>query len=243
MSHLFTGSPPDPELPLVPPPSPRARLLRPGWPEIGVGLVSLAVLALGLNSLLQGLDLDPVVYGLSLTALAGVGGIAGFSAAVGLRIRDLGAFGVRRTTRRWILIAVGAGVVAFGLKTLGILAWTRLFGAGDNVQNPYAVGGSGGVVSLILATTFLTLLTPLGEELLFRGVVTTALLRYGPIIGVVGSTLVFAATHGFNTVFPAAVAVGLISAEIFRRSGSIWPAVVVHAVHNLPTVPAMVLAG
>ena len=84
------------------------------------------------------------------------------------------------------------------------------------------------------------MLTPLGEELLFRGVVTTALLRYGPIVAVVGSAVIFAVAHGFNTVFPAALVVGLITAEIYRRSGSIWPAVVVHAVHNLPTVPVLV---
>ena len=96
---------------------------------------------------------------------------------------------------------------------------------------------------MILATAFLTLLTPLGEELIFRGVLTNALLRHGPVIAVVGSALVFAVTHGINTVFPAALVVGLITAEIFRRSGSIWPAVIVHAVHNLPTVPALVAAA
>ncbi|MEG3881955.1 CPBP family intramembrane metalloprotease [Microcoleus sp. herbarium7] len=37
-------------------------------------------------------------------------------------------------------------------------------------------------------------------------------------------------------VFPAAVVVGLATAEIFRRSGSIWTAVIVHVVFNLPTI-------
>lgn len=79
--------------------------------------------------------------------------------------------------------------------------------------------------------------------LLYRGVVTNALLRYGPFVGVVGSTLIFTLMHGVNNVFPAAVVVGLIAAEVFRRSGSVWPAVIVHVVVNLPMVPAMVLAG
>lgn len=243
MSHTSTSRPSGSELPLGQSPSARPQPSRPGWPEVALGLAGLAVVALGLNAVLKGLGLDPVVYGLLLTALAGVSGIAGFALAVALRIRDLGAFGIRRVSGRWILVAVVAGVVAFGLKSLGILAWTQLFGAGDNVQTPYGVGGGGGVVFLVLATAFLTLLTPLGEELLFRGVITSALLRYGPIIGVLGSTLIFAVTHGFNTVFPAALVVGLITAELFRRSGSIWPAVIVHAVHNLPTVPALVLAA
>lgn len=107
----------------------------------------------------------------------------------------------------------------------------------------YGDGGSGGVLLLVLATVFIGLLTPLGEEFLFRGVLTNALLRYGPFVGVVGSTLIFALAHGVNEVFPAALVTGLIAGEVFRRSGSVWPGVVVHAVVNLPTVPALVLAG
>lgn len=237
MSHV------PPATSLTPSPTRPDQPLRPGWPEIAVGLVGLAVVGLGLGSQLWRLGLHPVVYGLIFTALSGLGGIAGFAAAVAVRIRILGAFGVRRTSGRWILIAIGAGVAAFVLKSLAIWVWIQFFGEGETVQAPYAVGGSGGLLSLILATAFLSLLTPLGEELLFRGVIANALLRYGPIIGVVGSALLFAVAHGLNTVFPAALVVGLITAEIFRRSGSIWPAVIVHAVHNLPTVPFLVAAA
>jgi uncharacterized protein len=184
-----------------------------------------------------------VVYGLVFSALSGVAGIAGFAAAVLLRIRSLSAFGVRRTSRRWLLIGVGAGVVAFVLKSLAILGWIQIAGDSANIQAVYAKGGSGGLLSLILSTVFLGLLTPLGEELLFRGVIANALLRHGSVFGVVSSTLIFALAHGVNTVFPAALVVGLIAAEIFRRSGSVWPAVIVHVVVNLPTIPVMVAAG
>jgi membrane protease YdiL (CAAX protease family) len=61
---------------------------------------------------------------------------------------------------------------------------------------------------------FLSVVTPIGEGFLFRGVATTVPLRYGAVAGVV-----------------------------FRWSGSIWPAVTVHVVVNLPTIPVMVLAG
>jgi membrane protease YdiL (CAAX protease family) len=219
--------------------------MRPGWPEIAVGLVVLAAVAVGAALLLGRLGLGPVANGLAFTALAGAAPLAGFTAAVMLRIRSLSAFGVRRTTWRWLLIGVGAGVVTFVLKSLAILAWLQLTGAEgtNNVQSVYGDGGSGGVLSLVLATMFIGLFTPLGEELLFRGVVTNALLRYGPFIGVVGSTLIFALAHGINEVFPAALVTGLIAGEVFRRSGSVWPGVVVHAVVNLPTVPALVLAS
>ena len=243
MSHVPSSSSPPTGTSARRSAAPPDRPSRPGWPEIAVGLVALSIVGLGVGSQLSRLGLTPVAYGLSLTALSGLVGLAAFAAAVAVRIRSLGAFGVRRTTWRWILVAVGAGVLAFVLKSIAISVWIQIFGPGQTVQSPYGDAGSGGVLSLVLATAFIALLTPLGEELLFRGVVANALLRYGPVVGVVGSALVFAVTHGLNTVFPAALVVGLITAEIFRRSGSIWPAVVVHAVHNLPTVPLLVAAA
>jgi uncharacterized protein len=219
------------------------KVSRPGWPEIIVGLVVMAAVGFGVGSQLRRLGLDPVVYGLVFTSLSGIAGIAGFAAAALLRIRPLSAFGVRPVSKRWLFIGVGAGLVAFVLKGLAILGWIQIAGNATNVQGVYAEGGSGGVLSLVLATLFLGIVTPIGEELFFRGVVANALLRYGPFVGVVGSTLIFALGHGINTVFPAALVVGLIAAEVFRRSGSVWPAVIVHVVVNLPTVPVMVFAG
>jgi membrane protease YdiL (CAAX protease family) len=213
-------------------------------PEGIVGLIVFSVVGYGIGSQLSRLGLDPVIYGLVFTALSGIAGIAGFAAAVLLRIRSLSPFGVRPVSRRWLLIGVGAGVVAFMVKGLAVLAYIAITGDSSTPQTVYAEGGSGGVLSLILATLFLGLLTPLGEELIFRGVIANVLLRHGrPVFGVVGSALIFAFMHGINIVFPAALVVGLVGAELLRRSGSVWPAVVVHVVFNLPTVPVMVLAG
>jgi len=43
-------------------------------------------------------------------------------------------------------------------------------------------------------------------------VVTTALLRYGAFVGVVGSAVIFALMHGINAVIVTALVVGLIAA-------------------------------
>ncbi|MBE9180162.1 CPBP family intramembrane metalloprotease [Oculatella sp. LEGE 06141] len=221
----------------------RNRFPRPSLPEGIVGLIVFSVVGYGIGSQLSRLGLDPVIYGLIFTALSGVAGIAGFAAAVRLRIRSLSAFGVRRVSRRWLLIGVGAGLVAFMVKGLAVLVYIAITGDSSTPQTIYAEGGSGGVLSLILATLFLGVLTPLGEELLFRGVIANVLLRYGPVFGVVSSALIFALMHGINIVFPAALVMGLVGAELLRRSGSVWPAIVVHIVFNLPTVPVMVAAG
>lgn len=219
------------------------KLLRPGWPEIAVGLVVLAMVGYGGGSQLLRLGLDPVAAGLLLNALSGIACLAGFAAAASLRIRSLAGFGVRRTSMRWLGIGAAVGVGAFLMKGFAVIAYVHLTGDKANVQDVYAAGGSGGMLSLVTATLLLGVLTPIGEELLFRGVVTNALLRYGPVIGVIGSATIFALMHGVNMVLPAAAVAGLATGEIFRRSGSVWPAIIAHVVLNLPTVPIMVLAG
>lgn len=216
---------------------------RPGWPEIVVGLLVMAVVGYGGGLQLVRLGLDPATTGLIFTALSGIAGFAGFAAAAMLRLRSWQAFGVRRTSGQWLVIGIFAGLAAFVAKGLAVLAYIGITGDAGNPQEIYAIGGNGGAAYLVLATIGLGIVTPLGEEFLFRSVLTNALLRYGAFIGVVGSSLIFALMHGINIVFPAAVVAGLVAGEIFRRSGSIWPAVMVHIVFNLPTVPLMVIAG
>jgi membrane protease YdiL (CAAX protease family) len=78
-----------------------------------------------------------------------------------------------------------------------------------------------------------SLFTPVGEELLFRGVVMRGLLRYGAVVAALGSSVVFALFHGIDMALPTALVVDVVAAETARRSGSIWPAVAVHVVNNL----------
>lgn len=210
---------------------------RPGWPEILVGLAVMALVGYGLPITLSRLGvseaLGPVVFGLFLAALSGVAGLAAFAAAAYLRVRSLPAFGVRRTTGRWLLIGVAGGLIALVVARIAAAAYYYLFHPTDNVQQPYADAASGGILTVILSLLFLAVLTPIGEEFLFRGVVTTALLRYGAVVGVVGSSVIFALMHGLNAVFVTALVVGLVAAELRRRSGSVWPGVVVHVTNNL----------
>ncbi len=214
---------------------------RPGWPEIVVGLVALALAttALVLFSPLGG-ELDPVVWGLILTAASGVVGLVAFAAAASVRLRSWGAFNVRRTTWRWMLIGVAGGVVALlvkGLVNIGVIA---IVGSDETPQAPYGDAAGGGVLPLILTFVFLAVLTPIGEEFFFRGVLATALLRYGWVAGVLGSSVVFALFHGINLALPTALIVGIVAAELMRRSRSIWPAVAVHVVNNA-ALPLFVL--
>lgn len=212
---------------------------RPGMIEALVGLVVLTIVAFGVPPLLReaGLKTDnPVGYGLALGALSGVAGLAAFFVAVSLRVRALAPFGVRWPGRKWVFIGIGGGLVVFvGGRILATL-FTLVFGAVENSQATYSTAAQGGVLALIASTIFVGVLTPIGEEFLFRGVITNVLLKWGWLSGVLGSAVVFSLFHGltgFNLAMITALVEGIVAAELFRRSGSIWPAVIVHITNNV----------
>jgi membrane protease YdiL (CAAX protease family) len=204
----------------------------PGWPEILTGLGAAAAVIAALALLAPFLPTEPVAYGLTLAAWSAGIGFVGFGAAFAIRIRSFSVFGVRRTTWRWVFIGLGAGIVAFLLKGV-VNAIIIALGFSEDAQIPFQEAGNGGVLALIVTFVCLSFLVPFGEELLFRGVVMRGLLRYGAWVAVLGSSVIFALFHGINLALPTALVVGIIAAEVARRSGSIWPAVVVHVVNNL----------
>lgn len=224
-------------------PGTSTRTVRPGWTEIVVGIAVMAVVGIGLPLVLpDSFDLTGPAGGAFLACLSGVAGTIAFVAAAAVRRRPWGEFGVRRTTPGWIWIGVAGGAVALLAKGALVPLFMWLFDVPTDTQAGYAEGASGGLGFLVVTAIGLAVLTPIGEELLFRGVVTTGLLRYGPVIATVGSAVIFALLHGINVVLPAALVVGLITAELRRRSGSVWPGVVVHAFNNSVTVIAYALA-
>ena len=78
------------------------------------------------------------------------------------------------------------------------------------------------------------LLAPLAEELVFRGAVLRALLRWksNPWVGIVISALLFALIHANPVQMPHAFLVGLLLGWMYYRTDSIVPGVVFHWVNN-----------
>lgn len=217
--------------------------VRPGWVELAVGLAVMALIAFGLAPLLSQLGMSGPTAGIVGGVVSGGGGLVAFAAAAMVRVRSWSAFGVRSTAARWLVIGAAAGLVAFVARALTVYLVTLVIDLETDTQASYAAGAGAGLVSLALTMLTLAVLTPIGEEFLFRGVVTSVLLRYGALIGVVGSAVVFALMHGINEVLPAALIVGLIAAELYRRSGSIWPGVIMHMVYNAISLGLLALAA
>lgn len=155
---------------------------------------------------------------------AGVGLAAGFGLAPSRR--DLGTLAA-------VLFAVlalgqaGGWGIDFTARALGISShWTEWFEA------DLAWGGR-----LVVGVTLLDVvaLTPLFEELLFRGLLFATLRRgLGVPAAAVASAAVFALAHGYGTLgFASVFWSACLWAWAYEKTGSLWPCIGAHAVDNL----------
>lgn len=221
----------------------KAKPQRPGWPEILAATAAFGILLFALPGLITLLPDDAVVRGLVLGALSGTLGLAAFYAAFALRIRRHAPFGVRGTSAKWLILGAVWGLGAFVITRVIVigLALLGLDLAALDPQGDYRAAAGGGALALTLSILLLGVLTPIGEEFAFRGVLTNALRRYGAGVSVIGSAVVFGLAHGINLALVPALTVGVIAAILFLRSDSVWPGVLTHAVNNTLGVVAPVV--
>lgn len=218
----------------------------PGRPEMIVGLIAYVVAFGAVFFILKVIpDELAVISGIVQLGLSGLMGLFAFGVAVLIRIRGLAAFGLRRASRRSLLIAAVLGVGCWVLGTIVSLISYAINGGIENVQGDYQAAAAGGVLAVIATALMGAVLTPVGEEFFFRGVLTSGLLRFGPWVGILVSAAIFALAHGINPVLPVAFIVGIVNGILFHRTGSVWPGVVVHAVNNGTALflPVIGLAG
>ena len=161
--------------------------------------------------------------------------------ALWLQARPPG-FGFTRPRRGWFFaLAIALGLIA---PLLG--GWlTQLLAHGHPVtQNIEQLGMSTPVGWRIALALLATTLGPLVEELLFRGVLLSALLqrfRVGWSMAI--SALAFALAHLPGLQFawyalPDLMLLALALAALRLASRSLWPAVLAHGVNNLLAVAA-----
>lgn len=144
--------------------------------------------------------------------------------------------------RREIGLGVGAGLLLFVVGGVGYVVTEQLLG----MERPAEVAFVGSLGGAEMAATGLFLVAgTVAEELAFRGVVLEVLRRGpGTVIGVLASSLAFAAYHlsAHQLVSTALFGTGLAVLTVW--AGGLWPAVVAHLTLNtLGAVLSMVMAG
>lgn len=163
--------------------------------------------------------------GLVQTAL--VGGLLLWIVAGGPAARLLA---LRRPTSWWR--ALGWALVLFvGIVVLGAIL--------EPVLNP---GEEQGLVPedwdrsraapFVANVAFTAVLVPIVEESLFRGAGFSLLARYGRVVAIVGTGIAFGLAHGLVLALPLLVAFGVGLAWLRDRTGSVYPAMLVHGVFN-----------
>lgn len=204
----------------------------PGWAEL---LIALGLYVLGIGALGYWMLQQPDTRVAFSTNVAGAVnfavGCAGLLGAWLFRLRDWSAFGFRTTTPQWLAISCALGFLGFGLIFLVEAVYFH-FITEVNTQAGFQTAAQGGFGAVLLLLFTGAVLGPIGEELVFRGVVQSALEKYGSWVALFGSTLLFAAVHGPSVIFVVALVMGLLFGAVYRLSGSIWPAIVLHIVYN-----------
>ena len=181
----------------------------------------------------------------TLACLVAVGAFA--LAPYGL---DVGALGLNPVSAGWLAVAAATGVVAGPGPLVAFVLVVRMMGQRPHLENRQldflAPGGAGearpwaAVAGMILVAA---LLGPFAEEVLFRGVVYPGLRHaLGPWAAVPLSAALFGLGHRYAGWAAVGVtgAMGVAFALLTELSGSLWPAVLAHALVNTKLVLAYV---
>lgn len=177
----------------------------------------------------------PKIIGRSLPA----GALAPITVASGTAVIAVFAW------RRWTATGTGllrqqgaAAVLAWAaMAAVGAIVPVQLVGDLCGAQMPHdTVQALAAIMGSEWGWWAVGLVTPIAEEMVFRGAITRALLaafgngRHWWAIAIGACT--FGAVHGNMPQFISATLVGLLLGWLFYRTHSIWPGVVLHTVNN-----------
>ena len=75
-------------------------------------------------------------------------------------------------------------------------------------------------------------LVPVMEELIFRRALYGILLKLGPPVALVGTSVIFGAAHGFLLGFPGLCFMGIVFQCVANRTRNLWCSILLHAMLN-----------
>ncbi|MEM7340510.1 MAG: CPBP family intramembrane glutamic endopeptidase [Actinomycetota bacterium] len=158
--------------------------------------------------------------------------------------KGLGVVADWRLQFHWsdIFIGLGAALVAGGLAALAAFGAEALVDLADQSEadNTQFLRDAQDTLWFWPLIAAVVIGAPLTEELFFRGLCLRAFeKRGGPILAVIGSTLLFTLPHfaggtvaGTVVLFAAIGSVGLVLAVVTLLVGRLWPAIFAHVVFN-----------
>ncbi|MGG4460272.1 CPBP family intramembrane glutamic endopeptidase [Brevibacillus porteri] len=158
----------------------------------------------------------------------------------------LGEIGVRRPVRlgRMLLMLAALflliALVLDAVVTNPIADWFGLSLSSEReqlIEKEIVQAKETDILAALTSLLVIGILVPIAEEILFRGVIQTYLVRrIGPIMGIFLSSFWFGLLHMDIALFAPLFVIGLLLGFVRHRYQSIWGAVLLHAVNNMTGV-------
>jgi uncharacterized protein len=205
-------------------------------------LAGTAIIALGavfVTVALAGAHTSAVAW--AMAGLSAVAMCAGVGVALLRREAPLAAVGLSRVP--WRVLPRWAGVALLCIPAMGAVAAGVRWLLGRSLENPQfdlLAPENIGPGTIVLSILILGVLVPFAEELTFRGLLFHALRqRYGPALSIGLTSALFGAVHFLPGIAAATALLGVVMAIAVERTGSLWPAVAIHATNNTVSLIVM----
>jgi len=148
--------------------------------------------------------------------------------------------GWRTPNREDVLRGLVAAAATWAAVAAVYLALSPVLGSLDGLFDVLAfIGSDGGRLAVVgpvlavLSAARAVAITPLAEELLFRGALYGWLRRWWPAWATIAATAAaFASIHGFLVVMPYALVFGIVTGWLRERTGSVAAGFVAHVLNN-----------
>jgi membrane protease YdiL (CAAX protease family) len=143
---------------------------------------------------------------------------------------DRGLLALRRPSSRlpaWLVVALIVGVYAFEFVYLGLTH------SGNEQHLTPKQWEPDHAAAYIVNGLVICLWVPFVEELTYRGLGFSLLVRYGTWPAIIAVGVLFGLAHGLLVSLPVIVFFGCVLAWLRSRTDSVYPGMVLHGVFNL----------
>lgn len=138
---------------------------------------------------------------------------------------------------KWLVISFSVSMIVSLFGTFILIGISAIMGVDVTGTNMFFASASLLTMPTYLVDTIPTLLfAPIIEELLFRGIIYKNDEKLGFVFASVTSSLLFGFWHQTASQIFLASVLGFFSCYLYRKTGSIFPSMILHFINNLKSV-------